>query len=169
MFQVDLRELTRSPVETAGELAPTHPIFAGLDFVLTGPVRVRGRLHGAGEGRFYWNAQLSTQITAPCRRCLVEVRAPVNAVIGALFARDLEASDDPDAYPVPPDATAIDLTPAVREELILATPQYVLCREECRGLCPRCGHDLNDGPCGCAAATDPRWAALEGLKGQQRG
>ena len=53
---------------------------------------------------------------------------------------------------------------AVREELILAGPQYVLCREDCRGLCPRCGKDLNAGPCGCpAVAPNPRLAVLHTL------
>jgi uncharacterized protein len=52
----------------------------------------------------------------------------------------------------------------IREELILAVPEYVLCREECRGLCPRCGKDLNEGPCACRPEPDPRWAALEALK-----
>jgi uncharacterized protein len=169
MLQVDLRELARGPVQTAGELAENDPIFAGLDFVLTSPVRVRGRLHAAGEGRFYWDARLSTQLVADCRRCLTRVTLPLEAAIGALFVQGPEAEDDPEAYPVRSDALAIDLIPAVREELILATPHYVLCREDCRGLCPRCGHDLNAGPCGCAPAADARWAALEALKEKHRG
>jgi uncharacterized protein len=169
MLQVDLRELARGPVEAGGELAENDPIFAGLDFVLTGPLRVRGRLHAAGEGRFYWDALLSTQVAAQCRRCLAPVTVPVEAQIGALFARGPDAEDDPDAYPVRSDATEISLIPAVLEELILATPQYALCRENCRGLCPHCGHDLNAGPCGCAPATDPRWAALNALKEKHRG
>jgi uncharacterized protein len=52
----------------------------------------------------------------------------------------------------------------VREELLLAAPRYVLCREECKGFCPQCGKDLNDGPCGCARAADARWHPLQALK-----
>src|SRR5574341_1254798 len=66
------------------------------------------------------------------------------------------------------DAVAVDLRPAVREELILAVPRFVECRADCRGLCPRCGKDLNAGPCGCPPATDLRWAALASLKDKLR-
>jgi uncharacterized protein len=96
------------------------------------------------------------------------VAVPVAADIGALFTQDPEALEDPDSYPLAPDATEVDLAPAIREELILAVPRYVLCREDCRGLCPRCGQDLNAGPCGCAPAADPRWQALASLKGKLR-
>jgi uncharacterized protein len=104
---------------------------------------------------------------AECRRCLKEVTLPVSTEIGALFSQEPDAADDPDAYPLPPDADVVDVTPAVREELILAVPRYVECRPDCKGLCPRCGQDLNAGPCGCSPGVDPRWAALEPLKGKR--
>jgi uncharacterized protein len=53
---------------------------------------------------------------------------------------------------VPPSAGRIDLAEVVREELALAVPPFVLCREDCAGLCPKCGSDLNAGPCECAPA-----------------
>jgi len=88
--------------------------------------------------------------------------------IRALFTQDPDALEDPDCYPLARDATQIDLRPAVREELLLAVPQWVVCREDCRGLCPRCGKDLNAGPCGCPPAGDPRWQALAASKGKPR-
>jgi uncharacterized protein len=168
MLRVDLRDLARGPVETQGEIPVTDPLFTGLDFALVGPVRVSGRLQAAGEGRFYWHAKLAGRVSDACRRCLVPVLVPVEAGIEALFAQDPDALDDPDCYPVAADAREVDLAPAVREELILAVPRYVVCRDDCRGLCPRCGHDLNAGPCGCAPATDQRWHALATLKGKPR-
>src|SRR3989442_6604234 len=66
MLQVDIRELARGPVDTGGELAGNDPLFVGLDFVLAGPVRVRGRVQAAGEGRFYWHGGLSAQGTEQC-------------------------------------------------------------------------------------------------------
>ena len=166
MLQYDLRDLARGPVETQAEVAAEDPLFAGLDIALAGPVRVGGRLQATGEDRFYWHGTLHTVVAAECRRCLTPVSVPVAADIGALFAAD--AVDDPDAYPLPPHATEVDLRPAVREELVLAAPGYVVCREDCRGLCPRCGKDLNAGPCGCGPAADPRWRALADLKGKLR-
>lgn len=168
MLQVDLRELARGPVETRGELAATDPLFAGLDFVLAERVGVSGRLQAAGEGRFYWQGSLRTVVTGQCRRCLAAVPVPIAAEVRVLFTQGPDAQDDPDAYPLARDATLVDVTAAVREELILAVPRYVECRADCRGLCPRCGQDLNAGPCGCAPAVDPRWQALEASKGKAR-
>ena len=58
----------------------------------------------------------------------------------------------------------IDLTEAMRQYLSLATPMKPLCSEDCAGLCPVCGHNLNQGPCNCPLQeTDPRWAKLSTL------
>ncbi len=164
MLRVDLSELARGPVETRGELGQDDPLLEGLDVALGGPVVVTGRLQATGEGRFYWHGSLRTVVTGECRRCLTAVTAAVTADADALFTQDREAVEDPDSYPLSPDATEIDLAPAIREEVLLAVPRFLQCREDCRGLCPRCGQDLNAGPCGCAPATDPRWQALESLK-----
>jgi uncharacterized protein len=168
MLQYDLRELARGPVETQAEVAADDALFDGLGLALAGPVRVGGRLQATGEGRFYWHGSLRAVVAGECRRCLAPVAVPVESEIGALFAQDAEAQEDPDAYPLPPHATEVDLRPAVREELALLAPRYVVCREDCRGLCPRCGKDLNAGPCGCEPAPDTRWQALADLKGKLR-
>ncbi len=164
MLRVDLRELAQGPVETSGELAQDDPAIEGTDLTLREPVRVGGRLQAIGDGRFYWHGTARTVVKGECRRCLTPADAPVNLEIGALFTQDPEALEDPDSYPVAPDATEIDVTPSVREELLLAAPRYVLCREDCKGMCPQCGQDLNAGPCGCAPATDARWQPLKSLK-----
>ena len=166
MLSVDLRELARGPVETRAQIAATDPVFDGVDFVLAGPVVVGGRLQAAGEGRFYWHGTLRAVVAGECRRCLVPVSVPVAADVGVLFAHDPDALEDPDCYPLARGATEIDLTPAVREELILAVPRFIECRADCGGLCPRCGRDLNAGPCGCAPSGDTRWATLAALKGK---
>lgn len=169
MLVVDLRELARGAVETRGAIGADDPLLEGTDAVLAVPVEVTGRLQAAGEGRFYWHGSLRTVVAAECRRCLTAVRVPVAAQIGALFSQQPGAPDDPETYPVARDATSIDVRVAVREELLLALPRYVVCREDCRGLCPQCGKDLNAGPCGCASpAADSRWQALAALKDKIR-
>src|SRR2546430_4562951 len=73
MLQVDLRELSGGPATTHAELGAADPLLEGLGVVLAGPVQVTGRLHAAGEGRFYWQGSLRAQIAGECRRCLVPV------------------------------------------------------------------------------------------------
>jgi len=165
MVRVDLRELARGgAVTTQGELKQDDPALEGLDVTLREPVTVGGRLQAIGEERFYWQGTARTVVQGECRRCLTPVVTPLDLQIGALFTQDAEALDDPDSYAVAPDATEIDVSPAIREELLLAAPRYAVCREECKGLCPQCGKDLNAGPCGCAPATEARWQPLKALK-----
>ena len=58
----------------------------------------------------------------------------------------------------------LDLTEAIRQYAVLATPMKPLCKDDCAGLCPACGHNLNLGPCECPRQrTDPRWEALRKL------
>ncbi len=168
MLQIDLRELAHGPVDIRAELAGDDALFEGLELALAEPVRVAGRLQAAGDGRFYWHGSLATRVTGQCRRCLTPLAVPVVADIAALFSQDPDALEDPSSYPLAPDATQIDLRPAVREEVLLAVPQWTLCRDDCRGLCPRCGQDLNAGPCACPPAPDGRWQALTALKGKLR-
>lgn len=59
----------------------------------------------------------------------------------------------------------VDLTDELRQSIILALPSYPICRQDCRGVCPTCGKNLNEGPCTCQhAERDSRWEALDGLR-----
>jgi len=169
MLRVDLRELARGgAVETLGELKRDDPVLDGTEIRLREPVAVQGRLQSIGEGRFYWHGTARTVVESVCRRCLTAVTTPLQLEIGALFSQDQDAVDDPDAYALAPDATEIDVTPAVREEMVLAAPNYVECRDDCKGICPQCGKDLNDGPCNCAPVTAATWQPLQALKDKLR-
>jgi uncharacterized protein len=171
MLRVDLRELARGgvgAVETQGQLKQDDPALEGTEITLREPVTVGGRLQSIGEGRFYWQGTARTVVQGECRRCLTLVGVPLDLEIGALFTQDSDPLDDPDAYSLAPEATEIDVTSAVREELLLAAPQYVVCRDDCKGLCPQCGKDLNTGSCDCAPATDMRWQPLQALKDKLR-
>lgn len=154
MLTVDARDLQRGPVETAGRLEIGDPTFAGLDLELDAPVEVSGRLSQAGDQEFFWQARLTGRIRGTCRRCLKDLVVPLGADVEVLFSADPETADDPSVYPLPAPVTRVDVRPAVREEIALAVSAYPLCREECAGLCPRCGADLNDGPCQCTAPSD---------------
>jgi len=163
MLRIDLAAVREGPVAIADQVAPDDPLVKATGLALAAPLEVSGRISTAGEDKFYWQARLETVVRGECRRCLAPVAVPVAQSLGLVFVTEGRSEGAEECYLVPRRAAAIDLTEAVREELLLAVPQYVVCRDDCRGLCPRCGADLNAGPCGCAPETDPRWAALTKL------
>lgn len=157
MLRVDLRDLRRGPVRTDGQLDPHDRTFEGLGLELSGPVEVRGQLQATGDDEYLWRGHVHGAVVGECRRCLSEVRADVDVQVdAAVFTADPDAADDPDFYPIAARATSIDIADVVREEFALAVPgAMLLCRETCAGLCPRCGADLNAGPCHCGAPAEP--------------
>ncbi len=95
--------------------------------------------------------RLWTTATLRCGRCLRSFEQPV-AVEQFVVHQELGGED------------FVDLTPQVREDIILELPQRSLCSEDCRGLCPRCGVDRNQETCQCeTAASDRRWEGLDKL------
>jgi len=95
--------------------------------------------------------RVSTPATLRCSRCLRVFEQPLT-VGQFVFHRELHGED------------FVDLTPQMREDIILELPQRALCAEDCKGLCSRCGKDLNQGPCRCKQlGGDLRWHALDKL------
>jgi uncharacterized protein len=119
---------------------------------ISGGIEVTASIHAPWQGE--------------CRRCLRPIEGELRCEVRELFRprADHEAPDaDEETYPLGGDH--LDLRPLVRDALLLELPLAPLCREDCHGLCPTCGADLNLGTCECAAvATDPRWAALDTLR-----
>jgi uncharacterized protein len=107
-----------------------------------------------GELRATWEAT--------CRRCLGAATGPLRAEVHELYQRH---PIDEDAFTLEGDQ--LDLRPMVRELVLVELPLAPLCREDCQGLCPVCGADRNVTACGHEnGPPDPRWAALEALRGQ---
>jgi len=163
MLRVDLAAVREGPVAIDDRIAPDDPLMATTGLILATPLAVSGRLSTAGEDKFYWQATLKTVIRGECRRCLAPVDVPIAESLGLVFVMEAASEGDEDCYVVPRRASVLDLTAAVREELLLAAPQFVECRKDCKGLCPHCGADLNAGPCACTRKMDPRWEALTKL------
>ncbi len=103
-----------------------------------------------------------------CDRCLEEFERVVQSGYKKVYyTRDIEAVDltKDDLEVLTPDTNIIDITNDVRDALLLAVPLKLLCREDCAGLCPRCGINLNSGSCGCAPLPpDARWEPLARLR-----
>jgi uncharacterized protein len=137
------------------------------DVVLLEPLQ--GELHLTRDHNgVLVQGQLRTRLETACARCLAPAVSAVELVLSEHFRPTVFLPGGP---AVEPDAEAepatdiderhqVDLTEVVRQALLLALPLHPLCRPDCRGLCARCGQDLNEGPCGCQAEPDPRWQAL---------
>ena len=149
-MRVDVRALRDGAVPTEASVGTDDPAFRGLDLQLAGPVEVTGTLQTAGSGTYRWVGRVRGAVKGECARCLAEVVTGFDTPAEALYTTSPETADDPGVYLLPEPVGVIDLTDAVREEVALAAPAFPLCRPDCAGLCPRCGADLNPGPCGCA-------------------
>ena len=115
---------------------------------------------------------LSTRLQVSCARCLEPVEQVVARSFELLYrpqgtdARAQELSvTDAEAEIGYYQGEGLLLEDALREQVLLAVPLKMLCRDECKGLCPYCGKNLNDSACSCAAPVqDPRWVALKEIR-----
>ncbi len=135
------------------------------DSALTGPVRMMHTDLGV-----LVQTKLRGQATMSCSRCLEPVAVPLDVEVEEVFTPTIDmltgqalTPDEDDKALWIDDHHILDLTEVVRQDALLAAPMHVLCREDCRGLCPTCGANLNEGPCTCEPEPDPRWAALTAL------
>jgi uncharacterized protein len=161
MLSFDIRSIETRAAVVDDTMATDDPVWQTGDPIPAAPVRVTGRLSSAGAGRFYWHGRVDGDVVLPCRRCLTDTTVHVHDESHVIFAEaGSDEADDPDVQVLDERSRQIDLRPTVREQWLLNVPSYAVCREDCKGICPSCGKDLNDGPCDCPEARDARWDAL---------
>ena len=137
---------------------------------LIAPAAVNGKVRLSGNEVFV-NGHVETRAQVECDRCLKPVELPVNADFTLEYIRDsdyesIETAELTEAEMSVSvfDGAAIDVDEIVKEQILLAVPTRMLCREDCKGICPECGADRNTGECNCVTNDiDPRWAALKNL------
>lgn len=135
---------------------------------MVGPVRVEADvIHSDGE--FVADVRAKGTAEAACARCLEPVRLPLDVRFREIFRQGAAAPGERERDQEEDEITYfqgdfIDLTPSVAENLALGIPMKTLCRADCRGLCPTCGKNLNEGHCQCPVPIgDPRLAVLRDL------
>jgi uncharacterized protein len=170
MLSFDIRSLSNHAVHVDDTLSTDDPVWEEGDPKPSAPLHVKGRLSAAGPGQYYWHGTIEGDVSMECRRCLGDASAHVSEDAHIIFAEaGTESVNDPEVYLLDARATELDLRPALREQWLLNVPGYVLCRDDCQGLCPTCGAELNLGPCDCApTSVDPRWEGLRKLREEQR-
>lgn len=174
----NVAQLLRDPVGTSrhvdvsAELGHLAPELSGLSdegevstAQISGPVRM---MH-INDGVLV-QGKLNVRTTLACARCLEPVAVEFQFDLEEVYKPTVDLASGKVIIPEEEDRALwiddhhiLDLTEVLRQDVLIAQPLHVVCREECRGLCPTCGRNLNEGACGCPPEADPRWSALADL------
>jgi len=166
-MSINVSQQLRSPVGSIRDYEVSEVVdIAGSGSLVQGELRlIRTDRSILAKGTLY------TEVEATCSRCLSLFSCPlalnieeeyfptVDVVSGAWLA----VPDEPGCFTIDEHHT-LDLTEAICQYALLAIPMKPLCGQDCAGLCPNCGHNLNYGPCDCPPlGMDPRWSELSKL------
>lgn len=134
----------------------------GVSYPVSEPVLAEGIVRNTA-GVLMMQGSVSTTIHGICDRCATdfdrEIRFPLDVVLVTEFSNE----ENEDEWVFPLEGDSADLDDIVRTVFVLNLDSKLLCKDDCKGLCMRCGKNLNDGPCGCQKELDPRFAALRQL------
>lgn len=152
-----------------------YPLTEPLEVPGEEPQPVSGKVRMLRTNRcILVRGEATTWVPSICSRCLTPYSQKVHVAVEEEFFPLIDVNSGV-PVPIPSDASEpltidehhiLDLTEVLRQDSLLALPMKPLCRPECAGLCPTCGHNLNLGPCQCdKTQPDPRWETLRGRAG----
>jgi uncharacterized protein len=164
---LSLSALARGEVRIREEIPADDPIWLDSGIELQAPVRLELEARTVGDGVLV-RGSAEAELVAECRRCLTPVPIRVRDTVDLLYEPLTEAEEadlSGEVYALPDRGDELDLAPALREQLVLRIPDYVVCSETCRGMCPTCGAELNRTTCDCGPerGSGP-WDALKKIK-----
>lgn len=178
---IEIHELELHPIDFAEEFRPGLIDF-GPDIQQKTPIRTAGRAQlveeNHGKHRKIKDIRLAgwlaTSLELVCARCLEAVTEKVDREFDLLYrprgadaGREELSVTSAEAEVSYYQGDGLLLEDAVEEQILLSLPLKVICREDCKGLCPHCGQNLNLEPCSCSEPVeDPRWSALKDLRGK---
>ena len=163
-MQINVAQQLKAPIGTTRN----YEINDIVDTTSGGrPVQGKVRLTRTNRG-ILLKGTLHTEVEVTCSRCLSSFSYPLTLNIEEEYFPTtdvatgtlLSVSDEPGSFTID-EHHILDLTEAVSQYALLAGPMKPLCREDCAGLCPGCGHNLNQEPCGCPSPeAELRWSEL---------
>ena len=134
----------------------------GVSYPVSEPVLAEGNVRNTA-GVLVMQGSIATTIHGICDRCASEFHRKVEFPIDVVLVTELANEENEDEWVFPLEGDSADLDDIVRTVFVLNLDSKLLCKEDCKGLCPKCGKNLNDGPCNCQKELDPRFAALKQL------
>ena len=160
-MRLDLRELIVNPERRLPfhlELETGNLDFPSVREYLQPPVAYGVVSNEAGI--LHMRGSITADMLCVCDRCGQEFESTKETAVDAVLVEE-ESEDNPELFVL--EGTEIDAQEVLSTCFILDMETKFLCREDCKGLCARCGRNLNLGPCGCGKEIDPRFAVLEQL------
>ena len=134
----------------------------GVSYPVTEPVVASGTVRNTA-GVLMMTGDLTTTIHGTCDRCASSFDREIHFPIDVVLVTEMANEENEDEWVFPLEGDSADLDDIVRTVFVLNLDSKLLCKEDCKGLCHRCGKNLNDGPCSCQKELDPRFAALKQL------
>lgn len=135
----------------------------GISYPVSEPVKAEGTVRNTA-GVLVMSGTISTCLHGICDRCASpfdrEIQFSLDDVV---LVTEMANEENEDEWVFPLEGDSADLDDIVRTVFVLNLDSKLLCREDCKGLCFRCGKNLNEGPCNCQKEIDPRLAALKQL------
>ena len=134
----------------------------GVTYPVTEPVKAEGTVRNTA-GVLMMTGNITTTIHGTCDRCASDFDRDIHFPIEVVLVTEMANEENEDEWVFPLEGDSADLDDIVRTVFVLNLDSKLLCKEDCKGLCHRCGANLNDGPCNCQKELDPRFAALKQL------
>ena len=134
----------------------------GVSYPVSEPVKAEGMVRNTA-GVLVMTGEITTCIHGTCDRCASSFDREIDLPINVVLVTEMANEENEDEWVFPLEGDSADLDDIVRTVFVLNLDSKLLCKEDCAGLCHRCGKNLNDGPCNCQKELDPRFAALKQL------
>lgn len=134
----------------------------GISYPVSEPVRAQGVVRNTA-GVLLMKGNVTTTIHGICDRCAAPFSRDIDFPIDAVLVTELSSEENEDEWVFPLVGDSADLDDIVRTVFVLNLDSKLLCKDDCKGLCCRCGKNLNNGNCTCEKERDPRLAALRQL------
>ena len=134
----------------------------GASYPVSEPVLASGVVRNTA-GVLVMTGSITTCLHGTCDRCTAQFTRDVNIPVDVVLVTEFANEDNEDERVFPLVGDSADLEEIIRTVFVLNLDSRMLCKPDCKGLCFRCGKNLNDGPCGCQKEPDPRFAALRQL------
>jgi uncharacterized protein len=166
----NVAQLMKAPVG-ASQVNDFHEedFQAGDGLTVVGPLDGHVRMRRTNQGLLV-DGHVDLTLQLECDRCLKTFEQPMHVSFEEQFYPTIDvvsglpaaSFDEEEIFPID-EHHELDLTEAIRQNVLTALPMVTLCQQDCKGLCPQCGHDLNLGPCDCKPEIDARFSVLEKL------